>query len=132
PHEFAAMAAMIENGGVGAYLGGVLAISNDGRGEYEATAVGILAIEARHTGFLNTLLDNPIVPGNARVDVAISQQTIQNAIKDFAAALNTTTPSAFTPAPTDDANDQLIINFALVLEYLEVEFYTINFMKFFA
>src|SRR4051794_23269818 len=54
-HSFLAMAAALENGGVGAYLAGVLAISAAGHDEYLPTATGILTIEARHTGFLNTL-----------------------------------------------------------------------------
>ena len=137
PIEFVTMAAMIENGGVGSYLQGLNAISQGGHHDYFLTAAGITAVEAQHTGFLNTLLNQPIAPSaKANVDqpgvaTPIPPQDIRNALAGFIVSLNGGPPFDYNINQVDDANDQMIINFVLVLEYLEVEFYRLNIQKFF-
>ena len=137
PFEFVGMAAMIENGGVGSYLQGINAISQGGHHDYFLTAAGITAVEAQHTGYLNTLLNeliapsaqaNPVQPG---VATPIPPQDIRAAVGPFIVSLNGGPPFDYNVNQADDANDQAIINFVLVLEHLEVEFYTANIRKFF-
>jgi hypothetical protein len=137
PLDFVKMAAMIENGGVGAYIQGLNAISQAGHHDYFLTAAGITAVEAQHTGFLNTLLDMPIAPSAASnlaqpgVATPIPPQDIQKAVGPFIVSLNGGPDFTFNVNQVDDANDQMIINFVLVLEFLEVEFYRRNIQKFF-
>ncbi len=137
PQEFVMMAAMIENGGVGSYLQGLNAISEGGHHDYFLTAAGITAVEAQHTGFLNTLLDSAIAPSakanliQPGVATPIPPEQIQQAVGPFIVSLNGGPPFTYNVNQVDDANDQMIINFVLVLEYLEVEFYRMNIGKFF-
>jgi len=137
PLDFVRMAAMIENGGVGSYLQGLNAISQAGHEEYFLTAAGITAVEAQHTGFLNALLNQPIAPSaknnTAQPGVAtpIPPGDIRNAVGPFIVSLNGGPPFDYNIEQGDDANDQAIINFVLVLEFLEVEFYRMNIQKFF-
>ncbi|MDR3639018.1 MAG: ferritin-like domain-containing protein [Isosphaeraceae bacterium] len=136
PVEFVEMAAMIENGGVGSYLQGLNAISEGGHHDYFLTAAGITAVEAQHTGFLNSLLDSPIAPSalantiQPGIATPIPPQQIQNAIGPFVVSLNGGPPFTYNINQVDDANDQAIINFVLLLEFLEVEFYRSNIQKF--
>lgn len=137
PFDFVRMAAMIENGGTGSYLQGLNAISEGGHHDYFPTAAGITAVEAQHTGFLNTLLNQPIAPSalanKAQPGVAtpIPPSDIRAAVGPFIASLNGGPPFDYNINQADDANDQAIINFVLVLEFLEVEFYRRNIEKFF-
>jgi len=137
PHAFVQMAAMIENGGVGAYIQGLNAISEGGHHDYFLTAAGITAVEAQHTGFLNALLNQPIAPSAAAnvnqpgVATPIPPEQIQAAVGPFIVSLNGGPPFTFNVNQVDDANDQMIINFVLVLEFLEVEFYRMNIQRFF-
>jgi hypothetical protein len=137
PLEFVQMAAMIENGGVGSYLQGLNAISQGGHHDYFLTAAGITAVEAQHTGFLNSLLNEPIAP-SAQANVAqpgiatpIPPQQIRDAVGPFIVSLNGGPDFDYNINQVDDANDQMIINFVLVLEFLEVQFYQMNINKFF-
>jgi hypothetical protein len=150
PQQFVQTAAMIENGGVGSYLQGLAAISPGGHHDYFGIAAGITAVEAQHTGFLNALLNQPIAPSaadnenNPGIATPIPPQMIINSVMGLGviASLNDFAPF-FTPYNTgfdatgatpeaDDMNDQHIINFSLVLEYLEVAFYRQNIEAFFA
>jgi hypothetical protein len=150
PQQFVQMAAFIENGGVGSYLQGLNAISPGGHHDYFLIAAGITAVEAQHTGFLNALLNNPIAPtaqtneNNPGIATPIPPAMIISAINGLGviASLNdfatwfTPYNTAFdfpvaNPPDADDANDQHIINFSLVLEFLEVEFYRQNIQAFF-
>jgi hypothetical protein len=150
PQAFVQTAAMIENGGVGSYLQGLAAISPQGHQDYFGIAAGITAVEAQHTGFLNALLNQPIAPSaqanehNPGIATPIPPQTIIDAITGLGVidSLNDFAPW-FTPYNTgfdatnanpqmvDDMNDQHIINFSLVLEFLEVAFYRENIEAFF-
>jgi hypothetical protein len=136
PEAFVQTAAMIENGGVGSYLQGLNAISQGGHHDYFLTAAGITAVEAQHTGFLNTLLDAPIAPSaqanifQPGVATPIPPDQIANAVGPFIVSLNGGPPFTYNINQVDDDNDQAIINFVLLLEFLEVEFYRANIQKF--
>jgi Ferritin-like domain len=151
PQQFVQTAAFIENGGVGSYLQGLAAISPQGHQDYFGIAAGITAVEAQHTGFLNALLNQAIAPtaqaneNNPGIATPIPPQTIIDAIMGLGVidSLNGFAPW-FTPYNTsfdatnanpqmaDDMNDQHIINFSLVLEFLEVAFYRQNIEAFFS
>ncbi len=137
PLEFVKMAAMIENGGVGSYIQSLNAISQGGHHDYFLTAAGINAVEAQHTGYLNTLLNEPIAPSAAAnaaqpgIAPPLSPAQIRAAVGPLIVSLNGGPAFDYNINQVDDANDQMIINFVLLLEYLEVEFYTLNIQKFF-
>ena len=114
---FAKLSQVFENVGVGAYLMAAPAISSKA---YLAAAGSILTIEARHAGFLDVLLNMP-VSANGAFDKPITQADIVKDVSPFIASLNGgQDPSAALK------NDADILNFALLLEFLEAEFYTTN------
>ena len=115
--DFIAMSCMLENAGVGAFLMAMPAISDTSA---TAAAASIVTIEARHAGFLNALVGKPLSP-NGAFDVPISHPEIVNAVSPFIESLN----GGPNPADALD-NDTVILNFALLLEHLEAEFYSIN------
>ena len=119
---FANVSKALENTGVGAYL---LAAPFIASKDYLAAAGSILTIEARHAGFIDVLLGQPISP-NGAFDKTISQADIVAAASPFIGGLNGGGDPA---APL--MNDVDILNFALLLEYLEAEFYNVNVPKFF-
>jgi hypothetical protein len=126
--DFAETARALENTGVGAYLGAVPLLASTQAGiEYLSPAGSILTIEARHSGYLNTLIDLPlnenITGAVASFDVALTPQQVVSLAGPFITGLNGGPP--LIPAgglvnPID------ILNFALTLEYLESSFYNIN------
>jgi hypothetical protein len=119
---FAKDSMTFENVGVGAYLMAAPAISSK---DYLKAAGSILTIEARHAGFLDVLLGAPI-SANGAFDKPLSQADIVTAVTPFVASLNG------GPDPSKTlANDTDILNFALLLEFLEAEFYNTNVPKFF-
>ncbi len=131
---FAQTAAAIENTGVGVYLGVLQAVRTPQMGgEYFETAAEITTIEARHTGFLNTLLDLPVVPNRVAVDSTISQNTALSRIAPFIQDFNGGPPiQMFSPTPTgSEDNDFKILDFLVVLEMLESVFYWQNTVRFF-
>ena len=117
----------LENTGTGAYLGAAPYIFNPAylvRGYAQ-----ILPVEARHSGYLNVLLNANLmqnamghVPGNSLEMPLTYAQVAANAAPFLPAGVTlpqySTTPSA--------ANDIVILNFALTLEYLESAFYNLN------
>ena len=116
-NSFASLSQVFENVGVGAYLMAAPAITTKA---YLAAAGSILTIEARHAGFLDVLLGKP-VSANGAFDKPIMQADIVKDVSPFIASLNGgQDPSASLK------NDADILNFALLLEYLEAEFYTTN------
>ena len=126
PFAFAYTSYLLENTGVGAYLGAAPIINDKG---YLAAAGSILTIEARHSGYLGTLLNNTPDLGGSFDNPPSLDQLLANAaplIHD----LNGGPPLAFDTTPSD-ANDIAILNVALALEYLEAAYYNINVPKFF-
>jgi hypothetical protein len=115
--DFIAMSCMLENAGVGAFLMAMPAISDK---NYIAAAASIVTIEARHAGFVNGLLGKPL-SDNGAFDKPISQAAIVEAVSPFIESLNGGS------SPADELNsDPVILNFALLLEHLEAEFYRVN------
>jgi Ferritin-like domain len=120
--DFANMSRSLENTGVAAFLMAMPAISNR---KYAAAAASIVTIEARHAGFVNALLGEAL-SDNGAFDTPASHDDIINAVSPLIASLNG------GPNPTDKLdNDTTILNFALLLEHLEAEFYAINVPKLF-
>jgi hypothetical protein len=115
--DFIAMSCMLENAGVGAFLMAMPAISDK---NYTAAAASIVTIEARHAGFVNALLGKPLSE-NGAFDKPTSHATIVESVSPFIESLNGGSD------PADELNsDPVILNFALLLEHLEAEFYRIN------
>jgi hypothetical protein len=119
---FASMAQQLENVGVGAYLMAAPALTSK---DTLLAAGSILTIEARHAGFLNALLQKPL-SANGAFDKPMTQAEIVSAVSPFIANLN----GGADPA-AKLKNDEDILNFALLLEFLEAEFYKANVTKLF-
>jgi hypothetical protein len=116
-NHFVHQSQVFENVGVGAYLMAVPDFRSKG---YLAAAGSILTIEARHAGYLNALTGNPLST-NGAFDKPIAQAQIVKDVSPFIASLNG------GPDPSKPLrNDVDILNFALLLEYLEATFYDIN------
>jgi hypothetical protein len=115
--DFVAMSGILENTGVAAFLMALPAIKDK---KYVAAAESIVTIEARHAGFVNALLGKPLSESGA-FDKPISHAELLKAVSPFIESLNG------GPDPADALdNDTVILNFALLLEHLEAEFYRIN------
>jgi hypothetical protein len=125
---FAQAAAAFENTGTGTYAGALFAIQQTQ--EYFPLAAGITTVEARHAGYLNTLLNEPIVPNFFPSDTPIPQSVALSHVDPFIADFNGTVPS-FDPNNASDPNNFLIIDFLLLLEMVETAFYQVNVAKFF-
>lgn len=126
---FAQTSQALENTGVGAYLGAAPYIST---GAYVGAAGSILAIEARHAGYLNVLLDQ-IMTYNVykkapSFEMPLTAAEVGDLAGGFITSLNGGPPLSYSTDPADigPANDIAILNFALALEYLESSFYNIN------
>ena len=120
--DFATMSGILENTGVAAFLTVMPAISNK---DYAAAAASIVTIEARHAGFVNAVLGKPL-SGDGAFDKTTSHAEVIKAVSPFIESLNG------GPNPADELNNDIaILNFALLLEYLEAEFYSINVPKLF-
>lgn len=121
-YKFIHLSQVFENVGVGAYLLAAPAISSKAN---LAAAASILTIEARHAGYLNALIGLPLST-NGAFDKPIPQAQIVQDVLPFIASLNG------GPDPSKPLkNDVDILNFALLLEYLEATFYDINVPKFY-
>lgn len=115
--NFANLAQVFENVGVGAYLLAAPSIVDKG---YLAAAGSILTIEARHAGYLNSLIGKPLST-NGSFDKPIPQAEIVKDVMPFIKSLN-----GGSDLSKPLKNDIDILNFALLLEYLEATFYDIN------
>lgn len=121
-NHFIQLSQVFENVGVGAYLMAAPAISSKG---ILAAAGSILTIEARHAGFLNALTGNPL-SANGAFDKPLSQHQIVTDVLPFLASLN-----GGSDPSKPLKNDIDILNFALLLEYLEATFYDTNVPRFY-
>ncbi len=120
--DFINLSRVFENVGVGAYLMAAPAISNKG---ILAAAGSILTIEARHAGYLDSITGMALSP-NGSFDRPLSQAQIIADVSPFIASLNG------GPNPSDELDSDVdILNFALLLEYLESTYYDINVPVFF-
>ena len=126
-HDFAEASFVLENTGVAAYGGAAPLIFDKG---YLAAAASILTIEARHSGYLGTLLNRTTDLFSKSFDVPPGFDVVIGNAAPFIVSLNGGPPLAFSETPSD-TNDVAILNVALALEYLEQEFYQINVNKFF-
>ena len=129
PLAFAGAAAVFENTGTGTYGGALFAIQQTQ--EYFPVATGITTVEARHAGYLNALLNEPLVPDFAPVDTSIPQSVALSRIDPFIKDLNGGTVPSFDPNTPSDANNFAILDFLLLLELVETAFYQVNVAKFF-
>lgn len=121
-YKFVRLSQVFENVGVGAYLLAAPFIASKAN---LAAAASILTIEARHAGYLNALVGLPLST-NGAFDKPIAQAQIVKDVSPFIASLNG------GPDPSKPLkNDVDILNFALLLEYLEATFYDINVPKFY-
>lgn len=127
--SFVAVSQALENTGVGAYLNALPNISSSAN---VAAAGSIALVEARHAGFLNNYQKDALVasPANSgrdpSFDAPLTPAQVRAAAGVFIASLNGGPPVDYTPG-----NDISILNYALVLEYLEADFYNVNVPKFY-
>jgi hypothetical protein len=131
--DFVATSQALENTGVGAYLGALPYVNST---DYLSAAGSIALIEARHAGFLNALQEDPVtghatdLTDNETFESALTIDQIVTNASPFILHLNGGPAPTFA-ATRSDANDIAILNFALLLEYLEADFYNINVRRFF-
>ena len=92
---FVQAAAAFENTGTGVYQGALFAVQQTE--EYFPVAAGLTTVEARHAGFLNALLDGPLVPEFFPVDSPIPQSVALSHVDPFIANLNGGTVPEFDP-----------------------------------
>ena len=123
--QFVQLSVTFENTGAGAYQGAAPYLSP----AYLPAAASIGFVEAFHSGFLNTLMDLSIVPPggtpNNSFNKALTFDEVAAALAPFIVSLND--PNNLYPLPTltnpSTITDINILNFALIAEYLEREFY---------
>lgn len=121
---FAANAFTFENTAVGAYVAAIGLLSDP---TIIAEAASILAIESRHAGYMNVLVNAPLSNGDESFQSAISLTAAAHTIALFFA--NPAIPVSLASAVSSVSslpNDIRILKFALALEYLQAEYYNVN------
>jgi hypothetical protein len=130
---FVQLAQTLENTGVAAYLGAAPFLDSS---DFLAAAGSIMTVEARHAGYLNAYVNDPLTgnavdeDANPSFDSPLTAEQVAAAAGGFIADLNGGPPVGYSTVPSP-ANDVEILNFALALEYLEAEFYNLNVPKFY-
>ena len=124
---FLETASAFENTGSGLYHGALLNVTQTD--EYFPTAAGLAAVESRHASWLNSLLNEALVPDFAPVEAPISQSITLSRVAEFVTDPRSTFP-AFDTTVSTDANNFFILDFVLFLEYIESKFYDINVPRF--
>ena len=114
--------------GAGAYLGAAPYIMNS---FLAAQAASIGQVELAQSAYLYSLLDQPFLPGGSPYAVALTLPEVVEKASPYIASLNGGPQPGFTTTPSFQ-NDIAIFNTALILEYLENEFYSMNYPKFFS
>ncbi len=127
--QFLNLAVGFENTGVHAYFGAAPYIQNP---NVLAVGVSIALVEAYHSGFLNVLAGQPLIPGGVTYATPYTIAQVIAAATPYVTSLNDNGqfPATFSTIPSP-ANDIAILNFALLLEYLEAAFYFYNVPKLF-
>ena len=111
---FVEVARVLENTGVGAYLGAAPIINN---ASYLAAAGSILTVEARHSGYLNTYLKEPITApasdeeAGPSFDAPLTPGEVDAGAGPFIADLNGGPAVTYDVTASTDANDLAILNF---------------------
>jgi len=131
--DFVRVSQALENTGVGAYLGATPFVNS---AAYLSAAASIALVEARHAGFLNVYIGDPITGGaldsteDRSFEEPLTPTQVNAAAGGFIKSLNGGPPVDYEEEQTPE-NDIAILNFALALEYLEAEFYNVNVPRFF-
>ena len=120
--DFLRLSALFENTGAGAYQGATPIIFDKG---VLIKAASIAFVEAFHSGYLNTLSHSTIVPTGASFAPALTKEEVAAGLTPYIVSLNGGPPADFSLTPSAQ-NDVAIVNFALIAEYLEQEFYNLN------
>jgi hypothetical protein len=120
--DFVDLALGLENLSARTYLLLLANLQNKG---YLLSAGSILSIEARHAGFLENLSHRPLCASGS-FDTVLSQLAIVRSIVPFVDSLR----GGLDPA-SELSDDGALLNFALLLEYLESDFYNQNVSTYF-
>ena len=126
--QFAQMGSMFCATGAGAYLGAAPYIANP----YLVTQAGSIGqVELTQAGFLNSILGQTLLPGGSPFSVPLTLQEVVARATPFIASLNGGPPPSFSTTDRSLENDIAIFNVALILEYLEHDFYNTYFPIFY-
>lgn len=122
PQMFLNLSNAFENTGVHAYFGAAAYIQNPA---VLAVAASIAFVEAYHSGWINSLSNQTLVPGGLTYATPFTPAQVVAAVSPYIVSLNDPTnafPATYSTTPSPE-NDIAILNFALIAEYLEATFY---------